>query len=110
MAEQAHRNLQVAAALALHQRVTGQYPDELTALVPNYLPAVPLDLFCSKPLIYKRVGDGYLLYSVGPNEIDNGGINAYENVNRYEKSDEGFRSDDLRVRMPLPPLKPLRVK
>lgn len=101
MAEQAHRNLRVAAALALHYRATGQYPDDLTALVPNYLPAVPLDLFSSKPLIYKRMGDGYLLYSVGPNEIDDGGKSA-------EYRDE--MGDDLSVRMPLPPVKPIKAK
>ncbi len=54
----------------------GKYPDSLGELVPNYLNAVPLDPFANGigvPLVYRQKGSGYLLYSVGPDGVDDGG-------------------------------------
>src|SRR5690606_6897021 len=62
-----------AAALALYRLEHGEYPDTLSALVPDMLPAVPEDLFTTQPLLYRRTDDGYLLYSAGLNGIDDGG-------------------------------------
>ncbi|HUA66509.1 MAG TPA: hypothetical protein VME24_11715 [Alphaproteobacteria bacterium] len=57
----------------------GDYPATLDALVPKYLPAVPLDPVDGKPLRYRRKADGtFLLYSVGPNGVDDGGNPALE--------------------------------
>jgi hypothetical protein len=93
-AEQTHRNLVVAYALALYRSENGQYPAKLDALSPKYLPNVPDDLFSGKALIYRPDAKGYLLYSVGPNGKDDQG-------RTFEDDPPG---DDLRVRMPLPPL------
>lgn len=93
--EQVERNLHVAFALAAYRADEGGYPAKLDELVPKYLPALPNDLFAGKPLAYKQEGKGYLFYSVGQNGKDDGG--------RW--SDDTPLGDDLRVRMPLPPLK-----
>jgi hypothetical protein len=45
----------------------------LKALIPEYLAAVPLDIFIDGPLRYQRQGNGYLLYSVGADRNDDGG-------------------------------------
>ena len=63
----------VALALAAHKAERGSYPAALAALRPAYLKAVPSDLFSEKPLRYSRVGEGFLLYSVGENMADDGG-------------------------------------
>jgi hypothetical protein len=34
---------------------------------------VPLDEFDGKPLRYRREGEGFILYSVGTNLVDDGG-------------------------------------
>ena len=39
-----------------------------------YVKAIPKDLFTDKPLIYSRKGKGYILYSLGPNMKDDGGV------------------------------------
>jgi hypothetical protein len=91
-AEQTHRNLVVAFALAVYQRENGQYPAKLDALSPNYLANVPDDLFSGKALIYRPEAKGYFLYSVGPNGQDDQGRS-------FEDDPPG---DDLPVRMPLP--------
>lgn len=64
-----------ALALHLYKRKSGTYPSDLAKLCPDYLKSVPVDLFTDKPLIYRKTTDGYVLYSVGKNEVDDGGIN-----------------------------------
>ncbi|HSV14918.1 MAG TPA: hypothetical protein VLI90_11700, partial [Tepidisphaeraceae bacterium] len=68
------RLTQVALALAAFKAEhAGTYPAALDELSPQYLPAVPSDLFLDKPLIYSRTNMGYALRSVGPNMTDDGG-------------------------------------
>ena len=53
----------------------GRFPQSLEELVPNYLETVPIDTFLDQPLRYRRDEKvGFLLYSVGHNRIDDGGI------------------------------------
>jgi hypothetical protein len=50
------------------------YPEGLPALVPTYLRAAPHDPFAERtPLLYRRAGAKYVLYSVGPDGRDDGG-------------------------------------
>lgn len=64
----------VACALERHQLRTGQYPQDLAALVPQFLNQLPHDVVNGQPLHYQRTSDGrFLLYSVGWNESDDGG-------------------------------------
>jgi hypothetical protein len=50
-------------------------PNSLADLVPQYLPAVPLDPFDGKPLRFKTIPKrGYLVYSIGKDRDDDGGI------------------------------------
>jgi hypothetical protein len=88
--EQGRSNLRLAFALAAHHADQGKYPDKLEELVPKYLSSVPNDLFSEKPLIYRLDGPGYLLYSVGPNGINEEGPG----------NDDAPRGDDLAIRMP----------
>jgi hypothetical protein len=55
-----------ALALAVCKAKTGSYPDKLDALVPEYLPRVPLDSYSGRPLRLKRDGAGIVVSSVGP--------------------------------------------
>jgi len=63
----------LAVALAAHKAEKGSYPPTLAALAPAYVQAVPNDFFSGKGFIYQRRGEGYLLYSVGDNALDDGG-------------------------------------
>jgi hypothetical protein len=75
--ERAHVRLlltDVGYALAAYNADHGAFPDSLDALVPDLLPAVPLDPFTGDPLRYELKGDGFLLYSVGANGRDDGGL------------------------------------
>jgi hypothetical protein len=66
--------LTVALALRAYRLERARYPEDLTQLVPEYLRAVPNDPFgAGGALQYRPDGDFYLLYSVGPDGIDNAG-------------------------------------
>jgi hypothetical protein len=93
--EQSLQNLRVAIALDAYRKDHGDYPTKLDALVPVYLKTIPLDLFSGKPLKFEKSPDGYLLYSIGPNEADDLGRGASDTP----------RGDDLPVRVPIPPHK-----
>jgi len=75
----------VAIALQRYHLDHGNYPEDLDQLVPDYLSAIPLDPFTGNPLIYKpNTGDPFLLYSLGNNRIDDGGL---ENDGNYWQGD-----------------------
>jgi hypothetical protein len=60
------------AARAYQQR-HGTFPPSASALVPAYLPAVPLDPYASSPLVCRLENGQPLIYSRGPDGDDDGG-------------------------------------
>lgn len=65
----------LACTLERYRLAQGQYPDSLAALTPRFVEQRPHDLIGGEPLKYRRInGAGYLLYSVGWDEKDNGGV------------------------------------
>jgi hypothetical protein len=75
LARQARTAL-LAALSGLHayRMRHSSYPAKLQELVPRYLRSVPEDPFADRrPLLYRKSGASFLLYSVGPDGRDNGG-------------------------------------
>lgn len=69
--------LQTEVALRRYRFDHGSYPASLKALTPKYLKKTPIDPFgLGKPLRYKPLNNGqdFLLYSLGPNLRDDGGV------------------------------------
>lgn len=81
---------ELAFSLAIYKTENGAYPKTLAELTPKYLAEIPKDRFSDKDLIYKPEGDGYILYSVGEEGIDDGG------------KDANAKGDDIVVRCGLP--------
>jgi len=68
-----------AIALKRYQLKHGNFPADLTALVPEFVSAIPRDPVDGQPLRYRRNADGtFLLYSVGENGKDDGGDPSLE--------------------------------
>jgi hypothetical protein len=67
------RLLTAGLALRCYQTEHGRGPSRLEQLVPSHLNCVPLDPFSGQPLIYRISGTNWLLYSVGPDGVDDGG-------------------------------------
>jgi hypothetical protein len=57
-------------ALLQEKKAQGVFPETLEKLKPKNLD----DPFSTKPLCYKPQGQGFILYSVGPDQKDNSGI------------------------------------
>jgi len=65
----------LACVLERYRLAQGQYPETLDALAPRFIERLPYDLIGGQPLKYQRThGGGYILYSVGWDEKDNGSI------------------------------------
>jgi hypothetical protein len=118
-ANKARRGLaQTVAALAIYQKVHNQYPFTLDKLSPDFLPVALLDPFVDSAFIYRRINDGYLLFSVGPNGLADGGSNEMLEslagqyiVDFPSPKQEAARqkipagADDISFRLPTPPFK-----
>jgi len=105
--------VQIIALRAWQRRHGGQFPDRLDALVPEELPSLPTDPYSGRPFGYVR-SDGHdvsslqfalrtglgelqapakgswLLYSVGPDGHDDGGITFKDNDHRSQPMDIVF--------------------
>lgn len=87
----------------------GQLPASLNVVGSD--PAVTTDPFSAKPFVYKPQGGDYLLYSVGPNLKDDGGIPADEmsqaqprpgdlGIRRFQFNPNGTQSQSSYRRVP----------
>ncbi len=76
--------LKLSLALKIYKEKYGNYPETLSSLVPDIIPEIPIDPFTGNDYIYRKEGRGFIVYSVGPNEKDDGGI-----------SDTKQNSDDI---------------
>lgn len=72
--QQEHDAAIVAVALEIHRRRHGTYPASLSELVPTLLPAIPPDRYTGKPMNYQLRDGRPVLYSVGADRVDNGGV------------------------------------
>jgi type II secretory pathway pseudopilin PulG len=78
---------QIACALERYRLAHGGYPETPGALSPQFIESLPHDLIGGEPLIYRRTADGkFLLYSVGWNETDDGGVTVRDKSGNEDKT------------------------
>jgi hypothetical protein len=93
-----------AVAVERFRQKFGHWPESLAELPMDLLPAVPLDPYDGQPLRYVRRPDGVTVYSIGNDEVDNGGnVPAERGQLMKEGNDMGVRLFDLSARG-LPPI------
>ncbi len=63
----------LACALERYRLAHGNFPDRIDALVPAFVSNLPLDVITGEPCIYRRTGNTFILYSIGWNQVDDGG-------------------------------------
>jgi hypothetical protein len=72
----------IACALERYRLAHGVYPGSLDALAPAWIDELPHDIMNGQPYHFQLRPDGtYLLYSVGWNQIDDGGKVVYKKDN-----------------------------
>jgi hypothetical protein len=81
----------VAVAAEKYRMVHGRFPGSLEELVPDDLPAVPIDPFAGKPLRLAKTQTGIVIYSVHENGIDDGGDVSAGGDGKPRLLDVGFR-------------------
>lgn len=88
--------IQLAFSLELYRRDKRSLPMALSGLVPAYASSIADDPLSGKSLRFQVTNDGFLLYSVGRNGVDDQG-RSYDDANR----EEGKRPewDDIVVRV-----------
>jgi hypothetical protein len=60
-----------------YKRVQGDCPENLDRLLEaDLLKKLPMDPYSNKPLVYKRTADGFVLYSLGADFDDDGGLRS----------------------------------
>jgi hypothetical protein len=67
------RLLRCKLAIRCYQIDHDRLPNALADLVPEYIDAVPTDPYNGKPIVYRPDSIGPMLYSVGPDQRDDGG-------------------------------------
>jgi hypothetical protein len=78
------RLAQTVLAIERYRLAHTKLPETLGELGPDYMAAIPLDPFDGQALRFKRRESGYVVYSVGPDTVDDGGL---ERPPKYEKND-----------------------
>lgn len=66
--------IQLHYAIRAFELTENRLPKSLEELVPRELKSIPKDPFNGKDFVYQAGKDRYLLYSVGPNGFDDGGV------------------------------------
>ena len=79
----------LALLLKAYKARHGQYPDSLADLAKYAGYALPTDPFSGQPYVYKPTGDGFHIYSWGPNLKDDGGTPPPKG--KYDEGDLVFR-------------------
>ncbi len=100
------RCMMTTLAVERYRQAHGSWPETLNQLVPEMLAAVPLDPFDGEPLRYVKVADGIIVYTIGVDGVDNGGVLDRENPIR-PGADLGFRLWDVKSRRQPAPPKPV---
>jgi hypothetical protein len=99
----------VAVAAERYRRAQGHWPKNVGALKEaGYLQAIPADPYNGQPLLWRRLDDGWVVYSIGPDGADNGGKLDRRNP-VAPGTDFGFRLWDMAQRRQ-PPVLPSHVR
>lgn len=65
----------LSCALERFRLARGNFPDDLTALVPEFIEELPAEIVNGEPYRYRQTKEGgFLLYSVGVDLVDDGGV------------------------------------
>lgn len=71
-------NAEIALACHLYKTEYKTYPASLQELSPEFLPKPSLDPFTGNSYIYRKTHSGFIVYSVGDNLKDDGGVSQNE--------------------------------
>jgi hypothetical protein len=78
----------VACAIERYRLASGRVPGALDSLSPTWIARIPNDVMDGKPLRYRVTADGgYVVYSIGWNRTDDGGIIGFRDGDKTKGLD-----------------------
>lgn len=86
-----------AVAVERFRLAHGHWPDRLEDLVPAYLSKLPIDPFDGQPLRFRRLKDGVIIYTIGEEQTDDGGVRVRIKAGTPDR-DVGFQLWDAERR------------
>ncbi len=101
------RGVSLHLAIERYRAANGRPPATIPELVPGYLDRVPLDPYSGRPFVYRVLpepdahGRAYLLYSVGVDGQDDGGVSGEES--RKKSKDLTVGPSDIVINEPPAP-------
>jgi len=75
-----------ACAVERFRQSEGRLPESLDALVPAFLNSMPTDAFTGRPLSYRRLDRGFVVYGLGKDGADNGGLPVEQRPKQGDRS------------------------
>ena len=84
----------VGLACKIYKNRHGEFPEALTDLAPEILEEIPVDPFTGASLIYRKEGDGFIVYSVGSNLKDDGGRETLKITSLVMEKDDDWAWDE----------------
>ncbi len=87
------RVTRIGLAVERYRLAHGKLPEKLDDLAPAYFDKLPVDPFTNQPMLYKlRDEGGYVVWSVGRNLVDDGGLiqNEFDGRWHMARQDAGF--------------------
>jgi competence protein ComGC len=85
-----HEATLTVLAIKRYREEKGQYPISLSELVAaGYIEQVPMDPYSDKRVIYKKTDDSFVLYSLGPDFDDDGGVENPEDSQKRRQEGPG---------------------
>jgi hypothetical protein len=82
------------AARLFHLREK-RLPSGVADLVPSLLSREPLDPFTGKPFVFRAAGNDLLIYSLGSNEKDDGGLGTFQITQMVQESRDDWAWRDV---------------
>lgn len=83
----------VVLSIAAHKAENGEYPRSLQDLKGDAGKDIPVDKYADADYRYRRNGEGFLVYSIGPNRKDDNGNGVYnEKMNEGDDYGAGYES------------------
>lgn len=89
------RVARVGLAVERYRLTHGELPESLDDLVPEFIDAVPKDPFGDGPVKYKLLENGFMVYSIGVDEEDDGGKEQGWIEKNGKRRQEDIREVDL---------------
>ncbi len=80
----------IGIACKIFKNLNGDFPDELSELSPGILDEIPVDPFTGNPYVYRKGDSGFIVYSVGSNQKDEGGRGTWKITQKVMEKDDDW--------------------